>query len=379
MIFMLAFLMNVCNGLFLLSTPLVAIKELSADVLTLGLLGTSGACVYALSCAAGGVFADRYGRSRMLPLGCCILIIADCSILWVSRVSHLFFLVAAASLGAAMFWPSVMKWVGEQGEHAGLGKRVGAFNIAWSSGIMVGPFLAGQLYGLDYRIPYLVAASIVLCILIILVVFRRRLESTEAGGEETVIPPPAGDVRGFIYVAWLANFAIWFTIGASENLFPKLAVSLDISVANLGGIVALVGLGQMLMFFVLSHTERWHFKLWLLISFQVVGAAGAAHFLFFSSTGLFGLGFLMIGLAGGLTYFSSLFYSLYSRGRRGMKSGLHEAVLAAGVGIGPLAGGISATVWGLRAPYAVCAIFILAAMICEVSIYLARNRDTTRS
>ena len=383
MIYLLAFLMNVCNGLFLLSTPLVAIKELHASVLVLGLLGTAGAAVYALSCAMSGVLADRFGKETMLPLGCCILILADCSILWVSRIPHLFLLVAAASFGAAMFWPSLMKWVGEKGDHKGLGKRVGAFNISWSAGIMVGPFIGGRLYTMDYRCPYILGAFIVLCVLLLLLRFRKRLGREIICPEEPAVQKPGGDAKGFIYIAWLANFSIWFTIGATENLFPKLADSLGISAGSLGGMISLVGLGQMLTFFFLffffSHSTWWHFKIRPLIMVQAGCAAGAAFFLLSSAPSLFRLGFLAIGLAGGVTYFSSLFYSLYHRESQGVKSGFHEAILAVGIGLGPLAGGVAATFRGLRAPYAVCLLLILLTVILETILYFSSPRRARRT
>lgn len=378
MIYLLAFFMNFSNGLFLLSTPLVAINELQASVLTLGFLGTAGAATYSLSCACGGFWAERHGRTRIMPLGCAFIIMADCSILWVDRTWHLFFIVVLASFGAGLFWPSLMKWMGEKGEHEGLGKRVGAFNIAWSAGIMLGPLVGGRLYTIDYRWPYLLGAVTVSCVLLVLLRLHHTLTMERTTPETPAAAKPEGDIRSFIYIAWAANFAIWFTIGATENLFPKLAVSLGISAGSLGNMMGLVGFGQMLMFLLLRHIKGWHFKFWPILLVQIGCAAGAAVFLTSTSQLLFGIGFLIIGLAGGVTYFSSLFYSLYHHERRGVKSGLHESILAAGIGLGPIAGGVAATMWGLRAPYTVCLVLILSAVLLETAFFFSarqKNRE----
>jgi hypothetical protein len=57
------------------------------------------------------------------------------------------------------------------------------------------------------------------------------------------------------------------------------------------------------------------------------------------------LGALLVGLAQGVTYACSVFYSLDYDQRRGLRTGIHERVLALG-GALPLAGGALADASG---------------------------------
>ena len=85
---------------------------------------------------------------------------------------------------------------------------------------------------------------------------------------------------------------------------------------------------------------------------QLVAAALTATLAWTSSHVCIGAAFLALGFAGGLNYNRALYVSLRHPARRGLKSGMHEAVLVIGILIGSLGGGLMVKLWGLRAPYA---------------------------
>jgi len=88
---------------------------------------------------------------------------------------------------------------------------------------------------------------------------------------------------------------------------------------------------------------------------------------------LFILAFLGIGFAGGMTYFSSIFYSIHKQDKKGKKSGFHESFLGLGIALGPITGGLAVREFGLRAPY-ILAIIVFAASIVVQMVILKKSR-----
>ncbi len=383
MLYLFAFLMNVTTGLMIISQPLFGIERLNVSIVVLGSLGTVSAGIYTLGCAGSGFLVDRIGFRKMLVASCLILLAAYSSIFLVTRTWHLFLLVAGCGLGASAFWPSMMRWLGEDERSKHLRKRAGNYNISVISGVMVGPLIGGFLFHLDYRYPFILAASVVVLILALLLIEWnvRRSKKTAAVREVIDREDTESDrpVKGFIYLGWLANFASWFAIGSSQVLFPKLALTLKIDEQVLGVLIALIAFGEIVVFTVLRKSHRWHYNFPLLVLFQFIGVGGLIVLTLSNSVPVFAGAFLLVGFAGGMTYFSSLYYSIHRQEGKGKKSGFHEAFLGLGIALGPIGGGLASRVWGLRAPYLLAAGVYTVAILGQVFLLgYFRKKDPLR-
>jgi MFS family permease len=366
MIYLLAFLMNITTGMLILCGPLLALERFGADSLMLGLLGFGPAIVYALGCAGSGFWVDRFGSGKIITAACLFLPAVYLSIFLVSRYRHLLLLALAAGAGASVFWPAMIRWLGEDDQDDRLRLRVGNYNIAVIGGVMFGPLTAGLLFPIDYRFPFVLSAILVLTILLI---FRLGRKPFPTGGGVALPVPDRGDLperprSGFDYIAWAANFSAWFAIGASQALFPELALQLPDPVREraLGLMISLIPAGQVAVFILLRRFRGWHYNYTYLLLFQLLGLASILIFAFNNAHHLFFAGFLGIGFAGGMTYFSSIYYSVHLQEKKGRKGGFHESFLGMGVALGPLAGGLAGRELGLRSPY------LLAASVFAVSI-----------
>ena len=378
MIYIIAFLMNITTGLLILSNPVLALERFHASALMLGILGSGPAIIYALGCAGSGFWTDRIGFRKMIILACAIVFLAFSSIFLVDRFRHLFLLTMVAALGASFFWPAMIRWLGEEGRGARLRVHVGNYNIALIGGVMVGPLIGGMLISSNYRLPYLASAALIVVILVILVVRWRKtasvlgIETLSISGEEE----EEKSVPGFIYIGWAANFAAWFAIGASQSLFPELAKALPEVIGDsfLGVLFALIAGGEIAVFLILRKTSRWHYNYRLLFLFQLLGIGGLLILVLNSHPAFFILAFLGIGFAGGMTYFSSIYYSIHKQDKKGKKSGFHESFLGLGIALGPITGGLAVREFGLRAPY-ILAIIVFAASIVVQMVILKKSRS----
>ncbi len=383
MIYLLAFLMNITTGMLILCGPLLALEKFQANSLLLGFLGFGSAIVYALGCAASGFWVDRFGSRKVITAACAFLPAAFLSIFLVSRYWHLLLLALAVGLGAAVFWPAMIRWLGEDERADRLRVRVGNYNIAVIGGVMFGPLTAGLLFPLDPRLPFVVSAVLILAILAI---FRWGYRPPRAG--ERGIPPPAAPPEdsdrtrpGFDYLAWTANFSAWFAIGTAQALFPELALRLPapISERALGIMISLIAAGQVGVFILLRRWRGWHYRYGYLLLFQLLGFVGLLVLALNNNQALFYAGFLGIGFAGGMTYFSSIYYSVHQQKEKGKKGGFHESFLGLGVALGPLAGGLAGRELGLRAPYLLAAGVLASSLILQAFLRRRFARPPGRS
>ena len=370
LLYLSSFIMDMCIGVILFAVPLLLIKKLQASVFIVGLTGSLGALGYSLFCLGTGRLSDKLGRKKMVIVGIGVFVISYFLITFTLSLFHIIVLVFLGGIGMSMFWPPVQAWVAENTEKKKLIESLGIFNISWSVGLMLGPLIGGLLFPLGSSIPFYFAsgqaAALLLLIFFQMSELQRRPSTTEPDipAEERTI-----DKTSFLFIAWVANFVSWFIVIMLRNLFPVLAVKMNMSSQMLGFLLFLIYFSQTGMFILLRHFRRWRYRMGPLLFFQALASIGLIMGFFTRSIFLFGLSFVLIGISGGMTYFSSIFYSLDSPTARGRKTGFHESILGTGALLGPLFGGLVARYYDLKAPYLLGLTLIICAMLLEMVIY----------
>ena len=363
-LYLISFLLDASFGAAALCIPLLAMR-LGGTYDDLGAIGAVGAFLYCIGAIILGRLSDRIGYRRSLIAAALISALCVFSYPSSTRVIHLICLVGLARFALSGFWPPMQAWLGEGKDRRGLLRTLGGFNVSWSLGVMVGPLIGGRLYAVDRSWPFTFAATGAGLIFVLLLLVRVREPPGPVHDGEAAPEPSAGR---FLRMAWTANFATFFATGAVRSLFPKLASDLGILPTPLGQLMALIGVAQLATFFLVSRTERWQFRLAPLAIAQCLGIAGLLALAAGNSPQVFVLGMLTQGILAGVTFTSSLFYSLCAGGPGGRRAGPHEAILGSGFLFGPILGGLAAEHLGPRAPYVLAAGVILAAVAVETWI-----------
>jgi len=348
-------------------------NDLGATPMVLGLLGTVSAFTYTVGCLVTGRLSDRVGRRRITAASC--LIGAGVWVALSQARSPLQLLAIFPLSGAAvsMFWPPLQAWLSEVtvGGHRPLVRNIGAFNVSWTIGLMIGPPIAGFAWVLGTPAPFIIAAALVLGTLVLLATTPVRVDG---GGED--VPEDAAEqrphaqvARQFLYLAWIANFASWFGRGMNGVVFPKLGLDQGLSEGTVGLVVSALLAGQLVMFLYLRTRSGWRYKLWPMTASLAAGMAGYVLAWFSHSPWAFAASFALAGIGSGVTYVASLYYSLEGGAdSRGGRTGIHEAVLGSGLFIGPLLGGVVGDYLNLRAPYlATAVVFAITAAVMHIT------------
>jgi predicted MFS family arabinose efflux permease len=316
----------------------------------LGVAALYGA-VYTAAAWPCSRFAERRGFHTSLSVGFAILTVMMIAggLVDTTRL-HLFVMVLYA-IALLFIWPALEALTTEHEAPARIPHMVGVYNCVWSGALALSYFTGGGLYdwlggGAVFWLP---AALFAACFGITAWVDR--------GAARVVLPPPgpaAGpahpDVQGltapvaprvFLQLAWVANPFSYVAIYTLLAVMPGLATKLGLSPAKVGLFCSVWLFGRMLAFVGLWHWSGWHYRFGWLVASYVVLTMSFVGMLLAPALWMVVVAQIFFGVACGLIYYSSLFYSMDVGDAKAEHGGLHEGAIGAGVCAGPAVGALS--------------------------------------
>ena len=369
--------MSLFIALGMLSLPLLA-TQMGSSNLELGIIGSVGAAMYALTAVSAGTLSDKIGRKRVIISGSLIACLA-LAIMPMSRTPlHLIVLNGVFGGGLAFFWPVLEAWLTEEGDAEQIRRGLGGFNVSWSIGGALGPLIGGFLYARSSTHAFLFAAAGAAFVAYLAFLHREPTivsAADEAGDLAHVVESgPIKVNRSLLYAAWLANFTGWFAISEIRVLFPKFAVSLGMEPGVIGILVFVLSVALAVAFFLLGISGWWHTRTSPLFYAQAIVILLLLSMTRLESVFSFALVLFGLGACFGVTYSYSLYFSIVGSQNKGAAGGRHEMVLGTGALLGPLLGGAVAEIFRTqRSPYALGAIVVLASVVLQL-IIMRRSR-----
>jgi len=367
-LFAASFAYNLGAAMAGLAAILLAIR-LEATPLELGLIGMIWPAFYTVACLFSGPLSDRVSRRLLCSIGCAIACSAYLLMMEASSPRQIMLFGFPVGIAMSLFWPPLEAWLAELSSPADLRRNFGVFNIAWSAGAAPGPFLAGV--AINVGVPFAFVSSVSFMAIAGVIVMTRRPDVRRDANTRRPLTADEDSSRRYLHLAWVANFGTYFTIGIIRSLFPKLGGELGMSSPSIGSLLSTITFTQVLMFALLRRTSIWHYRIAPLLVSQFILLAGSL--LIYTGTRFEGflLPMVMAGGCAGISYFSSIYYSINTPVRLGARSGLHESLIGLGVVAGPLTGGIVAQRWGLRSPYLLSAAVTLLGIGCLACVGIA--------
>jgi len=341
-------------------------QNLGATAFHLGLMGFTWGISYSTACVISGRMADKFPRKLLLTFALLVYSSVMISYIWCSTPRQIILLGLLNGLGCGFFWPVFETFLHDKTNSKGTKRRLGFFNIGWTMGLIFGSSVGGHAMRLGPRVIFGILSFIVL--LNIIFILTRQLEDSKDQKhiQEPNIYESTPNIIGYLYLAWVANFLVYFVGGATMSIFPKIARIEAISDGQIGMILALINIGQGLTFFFLSKTAFWHYKFTPIIGFQAITIFGL--FLLGISSNRIGYSFGMFfqGLGRGMAYTSSLYYGLSVSESKGANTGIHEMLIGLSLAFGPLFGGIIAQNISLKSTFYFCGLFLIIGSMFQI-------------
>ena len=321
----------------------------------LGNLGVAAlmGLVIALASWRGGIFAQRHGCLRAMVAGLIGMIVALAIGAFFSSLPVQLAVLVGWAASQFMVWPALEALVTEGESGAARARIVGIYSVVWATCSALSYFFGGAVFewlgsGSIFWLP----PGLHLVQLLILWACWLSHSHRRSQGAATSVPIRADEPdvveaarrpspRSFQRMAWLANPFACVAAFTLLAMIPELARRMGLSTTMAGLFCSIWFFARLVAFVVMWQWPGWHYRFrWLLGGYMLL-IVGFSTVL--TSDGLLwlGVGQVAFGLAVGLLYYASLFYSMDVGEARAEQGGIHEAMMGAGNFAGPGIGALS--------------------------------------
>jgi MFS family permease len=315
----------------------------------LTLAAVNGA-VYAIMAWQGGKFAQRFGYFTALKVGYVIMIGALTIGSQLHTAGGHVVVMAVTVAGICFTWPTLEALVSEGETPAGVQRMVGIYNMIWAATAAVAYFTGGAMFEkLGPKSLFYIPVAIQMTQLGLTLWLESQAGRPKAAQAPPLHPVPephlpvhsAARTKVFLNLAWLANPFAYVAINTLIAVSPGVARRLELSTMMAGFCCSIWCFSRMGAFYVLWRWNGWHYRFrWLLVSYLAM-VGSFAGILMAPNLAVLVLAQIIFGCVTGLTYYSSLFYSMDLGDTKGEHGGIHEAVIGLGNFAGPAVGAAS--------------------------------------
>lgn len=321
--------------------------SLSAQMI--GIYSSVGTLCYFIGCTLSSFFSFLKPRHAVQiasgGMGLSILIIALEGPLVLGFVAY-----GAYGLFMSLYWPQIMGWLTRGIEGRELSVTISQFNLSWSTGIFLAPYISGLLTQQSIVYPIYVASFLMFLILITVLVSTRLVPEirSSVSSKEEVSTSVKDDTSTILrYSCWILLFCAYYLFGVSMNIYPIYGKEILLLAESAVGLQLLSrGVVTTIFFVLLGTVSWWHYNRNQILFTAVLLLAVSLLGLFLSSPGGFYLFYLLFGLAFALSYTNSIFHGAAGSIDRASRMAIHEAVLTSGTIFGAFLGGILYARWG---------------------------------
>lgn len=260
-------------------------------------------------------------------------------------------ILAVWTLGLCGTWPMLQALVTTRESPRTASRTAGLYNIIWAVAAAVAYLTGGAMLDRFHgEILFWIAAGLHVIQLLMLGPLQKLsvvAAAQPAPGNSTtesapeLNPRPIAKARMFLHLAWLANPVAYVAIYGMLPVIPKLSERLGLTATYAGMVYSVwfwVRLGAFVWF---SLWPGWHYRFSLLLGAFVAMIASFATILLCTNIWVLVAVQVVFGIAVGLIYYSSLFYSMDAGESTGKRGGFHEAAIGLGTTLGPVAGAVA--------------------------------------
>jgi predicted MFS family arabinose efflux permease len=298
--------------------------------------------IYTFASWQAGKFAQRFGNFTALKIGFGVMAAGLAVGSQLHSVAGAIAAACVVNVGMCFTWPVLEALVSEGADAA---RAVGIYNITWAIANASAFFIGGTLIEkLGYRSIFFVPLAFML-LQFALVFWLEKIHpakiASEIGEEfsthEKIHASPAR-AKNFQRLAWLANPFAYIAINTLIAVLPGIAAKFQLSTSLAGFVCSLWCFARVAAFVALWRWTAWHYQFrWLAGAFALLIVSFAV-ILVVPTLAVVLLAQIFFGVAIGLIYYSSLFYSMDASDTKSEHGGIHEAAIGAGNCIGPAVG-----------------------------------------
>jgi hypothetical protein len=237
--------------------------------------------------------------------------------------------------------------VSERENPIGLQQMIGVYNLVWAGFSALAFFTGGLLIEkLGLRSLFWIPIGIHLAQLAFLAwlpaegaeLEKPSAEARRLSDHIELNPRPIERAKRFLRMAWLANPFAYVAINTVVAVVPGLARELELTPMWAGFFCSVWFFSRLATFLLLWLWKGWHYRMTWFFGAYVLLIVSFALVLLVPNIKVLVLAQVTFGMALGLIYYSSLYYSMDVGEAKAEHGGVHEAMIGAGIFAGPAIG-----------------------------------------
>jgi MFS family permease len=299
--------------------------------------------VYAVAAYFGGQFAQKFGCFTAIRWGTGLMASVFLIGSQAEGLPATIAVIVAGTIALCLTWPALEALTSEGEPPVRLQNLVGIYNVVWAVTGAFAYFTGGvllQKWGL--KSIFFVPSG--LLFLEMGLAFRLEREAQRQPPVELDRPLPGPTPEGhaspispalFLKMAWLANPLAYLAINTVVSTIPTLARQFQFTPMRAGFVCSIWLFARAGAFVFLRLWPRWHYRFRFLAGSHIAMIVSFGAMLLARNIWVLIASQVVFGLATGLIYYSSLFYSMDVGETKGKHGGIHEAAIGAGNATGP--------------------------------------------
>jgi MFS family permease len=375
-----AFVMSVAGGIYLVALPFM-IKRLNGTDGDVGVGMALNFGAYLVACLVASTLVDRFNPKRLVQCGAIGILLAyigaTATVLWAQQGTGAIWTLDMFSMligvFTAIFWPPMMGWISTGYEKEALSHRLGSYNMSWSTGSWISPYLGGLLVGIGSTWPMAVA-SVTVLVCFVSIGFARNpqrdnviMAAQESGSAPYESHPDLVPFQWMARVALVTAFVCMGLLRSQLGLLFKF--ELGYSEATYGIAITILCGANFAVFTAAGRMHKWHYVRWLFWGAQAVTAAAMLLIVYCPNLWMLFAAAAIVGVCEGFAYISHMFYGISGGKKRSGLMALHEFLLSCGFVIGSVAGGYISDSFGRYVPYWFGAAAVLLGLAVQWAIW----------
>jgi len=299
--------------------------------------------VYSVAAYFGGRFAQKFGYFTAVRWGTGLMMVVFLIGSQVEGLASTVAVIVVGDIGMCLTWPAMEALMSEGEPPVRLQSLVGIYNFVWAAAGAFAYFMGGLLQQkLGAKSIFYVPAGLLLLEMGLAFWLEReaqRQPPTELD-PSLLRPTPEGYASPispalFLKMAWLANPLAYLAINTVISTLPSIAKHFQLTLMQAGFICSIWLFVRAGAFVFLRLWPNWHYRFRFLAGCYIAMIVSFGGILLAPEIWVFILSQTVFGLAIGLIYYSSLFYSMDVGQTKGEHGGIHEAAIGVGNAAGP--------------------------------------------
>lgn len=390
-----AFIVSLATSGFVFAVPFYVLAKLQrADVV--GQVVATWTAGYITGCLFAQWFAPRVGPRLLV----CTATIGVAFFIFLFRFTSVVPSMLLIGLGygllLGLFWAPLMGWLSGDAEGIALSRRLGWFNIAWSSSIIIAPLIAGYLVRQSIQLPFAVMTAIMAAACLTVLATRDGRKQGRASGvtpvQEAAASEPSGHAVGpaalapaheaaligdpfkmryIRYFAWTGDIVGYLAISVYRYQMPHLAKTLHMDAVIFGRVMVALSVAITVAFFVTARWTGWHGRTrWIFLP-QILLVLVSGLLTWATTAWMMTPLMLAAGVCAGMLYTNSVFYGSLGAppSARTRRMAIHEVCLNIGVIAGSYFGNLLSQHLGPSRVYPYLALVIALSVTLELILW----------